>query len=126
MQKQDEISKQYVRNRMWRRKIRLHSSLYIKNTVCTYHNLRNRRCLYMFWPTYCRARGRLCWVSHTPQGSRYLGMLYLSDHWEAFRRQEYFTNISTKWICSSRSSATTYYTYTTINLLHTRHSAIQI
>ena len=61
--------------------------------------------------THCRSGGRLCCVSHTPRGSRYLGMLYLSDHWEAFWRPQFFTNISTKFICSSRSSATTNYTY---------------
>lgn len=61
--------------------------------------------------THCRSGGRLCCVSHTPRGSWYLGMLYLSDHWEAFWRPQFFTNISTKFICSSRSSATTNYTY---------------
>lgn len=60
------------------------------------------------FPTHCRLGGRLLWVSHTPIGSRFFGTLYLRDHWEALRTLWYFANNSTKWICSSTSSATTF------------------
>lgn len=68
--------------------------------------------LMLMYFTHCRSGGRLCCVSHTPKGSWFLGMLYLSDHWEAFSRPQYFTSITTNWTCSSRSSATTYCTNT--------------
>ena len=80
----------------------------LESTACTYTCKLYKR-INLFWPTYCRSGGRRCCVSHTPKGSRYLGMLYFRDHWEAFWRPSYFTNISTNSICSSRSSATTLY-----------------